>query len=165
MVKYSFISGDANDTVSLFVFEEGANISIEPATPTLGPFTGTAADLDTIQCIVLRQDELGQNAIVDGIYVRKEWNLTSPGTPLSVDRFAQNNTLKVYPNPVQNNRVSIYSSVEGEKEIALFDLHGRVVLKKTMTNNELDLTNVNKGVYMLQTKVGASTTTTKLIVN
>lgn len=169
VAKYTFVDGTLNDTVSLFVFAEGDAISTEPATPTLGPYTATgttlAPDLDVINCVVLRQNALGQNAIVDGIYVRKEWNLTSPGTPLSVDQFAQNNTLKVYPNPVQNNRVSIYSSIEGEKEIALFDMNGRVVLKKTMTNNELDLTNVNKGVYMLQTKVGSSTSNTKLIVN
>jgi hypothetical protein len=38
-------------------------------------------------------------------------------------------------------------------------------LKKTMTTNELDLTNVNKGVYLLQTKIGTNTSTTKLIVN
>jgi len=169
VLKYTFVDGTLNDSVSLFVFAEGDAISSEPATPTLGPFTATGApladDADLFQCVALRQGSLGQNAIVDGIYVRKVWDLTSAGTALSVDKFAQNNTLIVYPNPVQNNRVSIYSSIEGEKEISLFDLNGRVVLKKTMTNNELDLTNVNKGVYMLQTKVGSSNSTTKLIVN
>jgi len=175
VVKYTFVDGLLNDTVSMYVFAEGDSISTEPATPTLGPIaatlTGTAPnqvladDLNVIQGVALRQNSLGQNAIVDGIYVRKVWDLTSAGTALGVDKFSQNNTLKVYPNPVQNNRVSIYSSIEGEKEISLFDLNGRVVLKKTMTNNELDLTNVNKGVYMLQTKVGSSTSTTKLIVN
>lgn len=175
VVKYTFVDGLLNDTVSMYVFAEGDAISTEPATPTLGPITATltgtapnqvlADDLNVIQGVALRQNTLGQNAIVDGIYVRKVWDLTNPGTALGVDQFAQNNTLKVYPNPVQNNRVSIYSSIEGEKEVSLFDLNGRVVLKKTMTNNELDLTNVNKGVYMLQTKVGTNTSTTKLIVN
>jgi hypothetical protein len=66
---------------------------------------------------------------------------------------------------VQNNRVSIYSSIEGNKEITLFDANGRTVLQKTMTSDELDLTSVNKGVYFLQTKVGDTTSTTKLIVN
>jgi hypothetical protein len=173
VVKYSFIAGDFNDTVSMYVFAEGADISSEPATPTVGPvistLTGSPAaptpDAGVIQGVAFRQYATNQNSIIDGIYVRKVWDLTNPGTALGVDKFAQNNTLKVYPNPVQNNRVSIYSSIEGEKEVSLFDLNGRVVLKKTMTNNELDLTNVNKGVYMLQTKVGTNTSTTKLIVN
>lgn len=175
VVKYTFVDGLLNDSVNLFIFDEGDAISTEPATPTLGPITATltgtvpnqvlADDLNVIQGVALRQNTLGQNAIVDGIYVRKEWNLTSPGTPLSVGAFAQNNTLKVYPNPVENNRVSIYSSLDGKKEITLYDLNGRAILQKTMTTNELDLTNVNKGVYLLQTKIGTNTSTTKLIVN
>jgi hypothetical protein len=177
VVKYTFVAGLLNDTVSLFVFEEGANITSEPGTPTLGPFTATSStaipanpivladDLSVIQGVALRQNSLGQNAIVDGIYVRTVWDLTSAGTPLSIAGFSQNNTLKVYPNPAQNNRVSIYSSIEGNKEITLFDANGRTVLQKTMTSDELDLTSVNKGVYFLQTKVGDSTSTTKLIVN
>ena len=174
VVKYTFVDGLLNDNVSMYVFPEGAVITSEPTTPTLGPITATmntavppvlADDAGIIQGVALRQNSPGQNVIVDGIYVRKVWDLTNPGTALSVDKFAQNNTLKVYPNPVQNNRVSIFSSIEGEKEVSLFDLNGRVVLKKTMTNNELDLTNVNKGIYMLQTKVGSNTTNTRLIVN
>lgn len=174
VVKYTFVDGIDNDTVSMFVFPEGANISSEPAVPTLGPYINTLTtatppapgpDLSVIQCVALRQSSTGQNCIVDGIVVRKVWDLTSAGTPLSIAGFSQNNTLKVYPNPTQNNRVSIYSSIEGNKEITLFDTNGRMVLQKTMTSDELDLTSVNKGVYLLQTKVGDSTSTTKLIVN
>lgn len=173
VVKYSFVAGDFNDNVSMYVFAEGDNISVEPAMPTVGPvvttLTGTVPaptpDAGVIQGVAFRQYATNQNSIIDGIYVRKVWDLTSAGTPLSIAGFSQNNTLKVYPNPAQNNRVSIYSSIEGNKEITLFDLNGRTVLKKTMTSDELDLTNVNKGVYMLQTKVGDSTSTTKLIVN
>jgi Secretion system C-terminal sorting domain len=174
VLKYKFNAGDFNDEVSLFVFAEGDAISTEPAIPTLGPFTATPAsppaalplgdDAGTIQGVALRQATSGQNCIVDGIYVRKVWDLTNPGTALSVDKF-EKNTLKVYPNPAQNNRVAIYSSIDGEKEITLTDMTGKVVLKKTMSTEELDLTTVNKGVYLLQTKVGSSTTTTKLIVN
>jgi hypothetical protein len=176
VVKYTFVAGLINtDSASMYVFAEGDAISTEPVTPTLGPITATltgtipnqvlADDLNIIQGVALRQNTLGQNAIVDGIYVRTVWDLTSVGTPLSVDGFSQNNTLKVYPNPAQNNRVSIYSPIEGNKEITLFDANGRKVLQKTMTSDELDLTSVIKGVYFLQTKVGDSTSTTKLIVN
>jgi Secretion system C-terminal sorting domain len=171
VAKYTFVPGADNDTVSLYVFAEGDDISVEPATPTLvaaATLTGSPAalapDLNVIQNVCLRQASAGQNATVDGIYVRKVWDLTNPGVALGVDKF-EKNTLKVYPNPAQNNRVSIYSSIEGEKEITLTDMSGKVVLKKTMTSEELDLTTVNKGVYLLQTKVGASTSTTKLIVN
>ena len=177
VVKYTFVDGILNDTVSLFVFAEGDAISTEPVTPTLGPLLATSStavpanpvvladDLSIIQGVALRQNSAGQNAIVDGIYVRKAWDLTNPGTALHVDSFAQNNTLKVYPNPTKNNKVSIYSSVDGTKEITLYDSNGRTILQKTMTSNELELNNVSKGIYLLQTKIGTNITTTKLIVN
>jgi hypothetical protein len=67
VVKYQFVSGTANDEVSLWLFEDGDNISSLPATPTIGPLTGTASDLTALQAVVLRQGATGQNVIVDGI--------------------------------------------------------------------------------------------------
>lgn len=75
VVKYTFIAGDLNDEVSLFVFPQGADISAEPATPTLGPFTGTAADAPSLQAICLRQYHAEQNVIVDGIFVKDAWDI------------------------------------------------------------------------------------------
>lgn len=79
VVKYEFFEGDGTDEVSLFVFNEGADISEEPTEPTLGPFTrtGTAGDAPALQAIALRQFNANQDVTVDGIYVRNEWNLTS----------------------------------------------------------------------------------------
>jgi len=75
VVKYTFIAGDLNDEVSLFVFPQGADISAEPATPTLGPFTGTAADAPSLQAVCLRQYNAEQNVIVDGIFVKDVWDI------------------------------------------------------------------------------------------
>lgn len=54
VVKYSFVSGPDNDSVSLFVFADGDSITTEPAIPTLGPYGGTAADIGSIQAVALR---------------------------------------------------------------------------------------------------------------
>ena len=67
VVKYQFVSGAANDQVSLWLFEDGDNIASLPATPTIGPLTGTQSDLTAVQAIALRQGVAGQNVIVDGI--------------------------------------------------------------------------------------------------
>ena len=67
VVKYQFVSGAANDEVSLWLFEDGDNIASLPATPTIGPLTGTQSDLTAVQAIALRQGVAGQNVIVDGI--------------------------------------------------------------------------------------------------
>jgi hypothetical protein len=163
VVKYTFVDGDLNDTVSLFVYSTSDSIpASEPATPTLGPFIGSAADAPMIQAVILRQYSVDQRITVDGIVVRTNWDLVSP---LSIDSFADNNSLKIYPNPVNNDFVTIESSLGGDKEVTLFDMNGRMLLQKTMTSDELDLSAVNKGIYLLQTKIGSYTSTTKLVLN
>jgi len=78
VVKYKFVSGAANDEVSLWLFEDGDNIASLPATPTIGPLTGTAADLTAVQAIVLRQGAAGQNVIVDGIISDRTFAFAPP---------------------------------------------------------------------------------------
>ena len=78
VVKYQFVSGAANDQVSLWLFEDGDNIASLPATPTIGPLTGTAADLTAVQAIALRQGAAGQNVIVDGIISDRTFAFAPP---------------------------------------------------------------------------------------
>ena len=74
VVKYTIVDGLANDKVSLYVFAEGDNFTNEPATPTLGPLTGTVADIVPTG-VALRQFDAAQRITVDGIRVNTEWNL------------------------------------------------------------------------------------------
>jgi hypothetical protein len=78
VVKYQFVPGTLNDLVSLYVFADGANIATEPATPAIGPLTGTAADLAVAQYVALRQYNAGQNITVDGIIVQDAWQMVLP---------------------------------------------------------------------------------------
>lgn len=83
VLKYQFVDGPNNDTVSLYVFPEGADISTEPATPSIGPLTATVADGVAIQNVALRQANASQGTTVDGIVVRTVWDLTSAGQDIS----------------------------------------------------------------------------------
>jgi len=74
VVKYTIVDGAANDKVSLYVFAEGDDFTNEPATPTLGPLTGTVADI-TPTGVALRQFDATQRITVDGVRVNTEWNL------------------------------------------------------------------------------------------
>jgi hypothetical protein len=78
VVKYQFVSGAANDEVSLWLFEDGDNIASLPATPTIGPLTGTQSDLTAVQAIALRQGVAGQNVIVDGIISDRTFAFAPP---------------------------------------------------------------------------------------
>lgn len=75
VLKYEFIAGELNDEVSLYVFAEGDDIATEPATPTIGPFLGTAADAPALQAIALRQYHADQDVTVDGLYVKNTWDI------------------------------------------------------------------------------------------
>ncbi len=93
VVKYSFVPGTANDSVSLFVFADGDMIQNEPAVPSAGPFAGTQGDMDVCQYVALRQYNAGQNITVDGIIVQDSWNMLP--TPLA------GSTLLSPPNATQ----------------------------------------------------------------
>ncbi|MDP2187219.1 MAG: T9SS type A sorting domain-containing protein [Sphingobacteriaceae bacterium] len=80
VLKYRFIAGLANDQVSLYVFEDGANIAIEPSTPTIGPLTGSAADATVLQYVALRQQNSSQRVTVDGIIAQTTWNMLPTNT-------------------------------------------------------------------------------------
>ncbi|MFN7302989.1 MAG: T9SS type A sorting domain-containing protein [Bacteroidota bacterium] len=74
VVKYQFIAGAANDSVSLYVFEDGANLSSEPAKADIGPVAGTQGDVNLMQYVALRQFNAGQRITVDGLIVRSNWD-------------------------------------------------------------------------------------------
>lgn len=77
VVKYKFVPGTANDSVSLYAFQDGSNIANEPTTPAIGPLAATASatDMDFAQYVALRQYNSAQRITVDGIIVRQSWNL------------------------------------------------------------------------------------------
>ena len=80
VLKYRIITGALNDEVSLYVFEDGANIALEPANPTIGPLTGSAADVDVLQYVALRQASAAQRIAIDGIIAQTSWNMLTTNT-------------------------------------------------------------------------------------
>lgn len=85
VIKYLFVDGEDNDSVSLYVFTEGDDISSEPATPNLGPFAGSASDAPALQTIALRQYDENQDVTVDGIYVKDSWDIETCEFATSTD--------------------------------------------------------------------------------
>jgi hypothetical protein len=164
VVKYEFIDGPDNDEVSLYVFAEGDNIASEPATPVLGPFTGSAADAPALQAVALRQYSSGQDITVDGLYVRTVWDLTNPGT-LSINDFTEKNKFILTPNPVNQGNVTIQTDLTGNKQIEVYDVNGRQVLKTTTTENSFNVDNFNAGLYLVKISVDNVSKVSKLIIN
>ena len=72
--------------------------------------------------------------------------------------------MSLYPNPVDQNYVTIETPISGSKEIEVFDLLGKKVIDVNSSSNQLDISQLNSGVYMVRVTVGNQSSTTKLIV-
>ncbi|WP_395066561.1 T9SS type A sorting domain-containing protein [Flavobacterium sp.] len=60
----------------------------------------------------------------------------------------ESNVIQVYPNP-SKNVVQIKSNSKIEK-ITIFDSLGKVILIQTENNNEIDIENLSKGIYIIE---------------
>ncbi len=72
--------------------------------------------------------------------------------------------LNLYPNPVSNGKVYISSRNDLDKEIIIFDVLGKKVLQTMISSKELNISNLNSGVYIIKINEGLATATRKLIV-
>jgi len=60
----------------------------------------------------------------------------------------EQNEITIYPNPA-NNTISV--NLKNNSTFNILDLTGRLVIASKVENNTIDISNLNKGVYILQT--------------
>jgi|TARA_R110000737_G_scaffold157205_1_gene185737 beta-glucanase (GH16 family) len=72
------------------------------------------------------------------------------------------NSVNVFPNPVRNE-INITSEIE-PSGLALYDVCGKLILKKDGKTERLDLVNLKTGVYFLEVYFGTEKVTKKVVV-
>lgn len=74
--------------------------------------------------------------------------------------------LRVYPNPVMGNKIYITSKEGKSKIVTVFNVLGDKVLFDVlvMNSNELDISTLSPGVYVVRIKEEERTTSTKLVI-
>ena len=72
--------------------------------------------------------------------------------------------LRVYPNPVLGNKLYITSKSGKSKIVTIFNVLGEKVLFEVMTTNELDISTLSPGIYVVQVKEKEKTALRKLVV-
>jgi hypothetical protein len=83
---------------------------------------------------------------------------------LSTDAF-QNIGVNLYPNPVSNGKITIDHQLNGDVEISLYTISGKRVMSQALgQNDQLDVSSLNSGVYLLQLVNGSTKATEKIIV-
>ena len=72
--------------------------------------------------------------------------------------------MKVYPNPVTNGNLYITTDNNDTKSVVVYDVLGKQVMKATVTNQPLNVANLNSGVYMVKITEDGKTATRKLVI-
>jgi hypothetical protein len=86
--------------------------------------------------------------------------LPSEALPTSVSEFGSTN-IRTYPNPVQSNLYIDGLSVKAS--VKIFDMSGKLLVKKQNVSKEIDVENLTKGVYFIQINDNNAVITRKFI--
>lgn len=102
---------------------------------------------------------------------RYHYSLKNIGVSLP-DNFAYDGyDFVVYPNPSNEDSYIILNGVESQIQISVFDIHSKLILRlieKPINGRvlaKIDVSNLSKGVYIINFKDGKYSQTKKLIVN
>jgi hypothetical protein len=69
------------------------------------------------------------------------------------------------PNPTSLGYVNISSRSQAAMRVNVYDVLGKQVVTKTVSNNRLDVSNLNTGIYIMKITQGKATSTKKLVIN
>lgn len=72
--------------------------------------------------------------------------------------------LSIYPNPVNNGLINIKSPLSGFKNVELFDVMGRSVIKTELDTDVLDVRAAGSGLYLLKVSIGDRSSTKKIVI-
>ena len=125
----------------------------------LGMYTSTGA----ASYKVLETTENTMYVVMQGSETHYWYSLlTSEGTLSTNDN--QLLEMRVFPNPVDANYISILSPIVGDKEIEIYTLTGRKVLQTTISNSILNIEFLTAGFYMIKVAIDGMSKTSKLVV-
>lgn len=71
---------------------------------------------------------------------------------------------KLYPNPVTNGKVYINTTLNAPKKILILDVLGNKVMETTIIGTELNLSDLDAGIYILRAFEKDKISTRKLII-
>lgn len=72
----------------------------------------------------------------------------------------KNSSFLVYPNPTENKFIIKFPANHSKANVALFDFTGKQIVEKKISNtkNEIDISTLQGGIYLLKIKTGSSST-------
>ena len=134
---------------------------VEP-TPDFSETDSSAAA--TINRFIVRQDTTGEtpSILFDELRIGTSFEEVTPTTLSNADFVSD--AFKLYPNPSKSGFVNITSTGSETIQATVFDILGKQVINAAVSNERLDVSTLNTGVYIVKMTQGAATTTKKLII-
>ena len=138
-----------NPTVATFTEATPATLTDTPNTP-----------FDTLGAFMFRQDS---NTATPTITVDALRIATSLNQILGVAKN-QIEGLAIYPNPVTNGNLYINTTTNDVKDVVIYDVLGKQVLKATVADQPVNVSSLNSGVYVVKITEAGKTATRKLVI-
>jgi len=76
----------------------------------------------------------------------------------------ESNNFTLYPNPAFDDIVYVTTKKNVPKDITVYDVFGKIVLRDRISTNELNISQLVPGIYVLQVQEKNKTMTRKLVV-
>ena len=73
--------------------------------------------------------------------------------------------LTIYPNPTNTGKIFITTKSSLDKKVEIFNVLGKKVLESTTTSKEVNVSQLEAGVYIIKIKEGEAPATRTLIIN
>ncbi|MDT8415410.1 MAG: T9SS type A sorting domain-containing protein [Flavobacteriaceae bacterium] len=101
--------------------------------------------------------------VFDELRIGTTWASVTPIPTVSLeDKFK--NSFAVFPNPATNGFVNISSASLSPKDIHVYDVLGKLLVKQTISGTRLNIENLKAGVYILKVAQDGRTETKKLVI-
>jgi hypothetical protein len=139
--------------------------------PDVATFTAaTPANLTNVPTTAIT--ELG------GFLLRQDANNLTPSITFDELRIATTTTqlftlgvnenaiagLQMYPNPTNKGYFFVETALNAEKNVVVYDLLGKQVVNTTTSGSEINVANLNSGLYIVKITENGATATRKLVI-
>ncbi len=161
VIAYDLAIGEAR------IWVNPAPDDLEAASP---PTPNGTASLNTTRTSLsrffLRQDSATEtpSIVFDELRIGTDWATVTPKDPTFSLEDKFKDRFVVFPNPATNGFVNITSSSQSPKDIHVYDVLGKLLIKQTISGSRLNIQNLKAGVYILKVAQDGRSETKKLVI-
>lgn len=148
----------STDNITYTLIPGAPTAFAEVLTNVAGPETNTFA---TINAAYIRMEVLSNHGEIQTGFAEIAFSYDST---LSVENEKEL-VFSIYPNPAKST-VNVSSNLEQATHLSVYDLTGKQVLSNTISfgNNNINISSLSSGVYVMRVSTPAQTVTKKLII-